>query len=109
MPIIKWAAVALTVLMGLMNLGQITGDLGAGGKVLGVILAAGAVVAIVAFLSGRSWGRAALIGIGLVNVAAGIGGAIADVDGWPIGLVVAAVGAALAAVHRPSPRPEPTT
>lgn len=106
MAIVKWAAIGVTALMGLANLGQLGQDLDVGWKILGVVLAVGAAVAVVGFLTRKSWGLTAVIAVGVANVLGAIGGAVAGVDGWPIGLVLAALGPVLAAVYVPTSRAE---
>jgi hypothetical protein len=99
MVIIKWAAVGVTLLMGLANFGQVTQDVNVGWKIVGLVLALAALAAVVGVVVRASWGTAAVIAIGAVNVVAAIIGAFADVEGWPIGLVLSALGAVLGAVY----------
>lgn len=102
MTIVKWAAAGVTLLMGLANLGQIAQDVSLALKILGVALALAALVAVVAVLARRRWGAAAVITIGAANLGAAIIGAVAGVDGWPVGLVLAALGIVLGAVYAPT-------
>jgi hypothetical protein len=103
MGIAKWAAVAVTVLMGLANLGLIAqGNTGL--KILGLVLAVAAAVAAVGFTTQQSWSASAVIGVGVVNLAAAIIGAIAGLDGWPVGIVLSGLAIVLAAVSKPGPR-----
>lgn len=95
MTIIKWAAVGVTGLMGLANLGQIAQDVNAGWKILGLALAFAAIVAVVGIIARRSWGAAAVIATGAANLLAAILGAVTGLDGWPIGLVLSALGIVL--------------
>jgi len=102
MAIVKWAVVGVTLLMGLANLGQVGQDIAAAWKVLGIVLATAAVVAVVGLVARKDWGTAAVITVCSVNLLAAIGGAIVGVDGWPVGLVLAALGIVLGAVYRPT-------
>ncbi len=104
MAIVKWAAIGVTLLMGLANFAQIAQDLNAGWKILGLVLAFAALVAVVGFVARKSWGIPAVIAIGAVNLVAAIIGAVAGVDGWPVGLVLAALGILLGAVYAPTAR-----
>ncbi len=105
MTIIKWAAVGVTVLMGLANFGQITQDVNIGWKILGLVLALAALVAVIGILARKSWGGAAVIGIGATNLLAAVLGALTGLDGWPIGLVLSALGVVLGVVYTPTARP----
>lgn len=105
MAIIKWAAVGVTGLMGLANLGQIGQD-NVAWKILGLILALAAGVAVVGFISRRNWGTNAIIAIGAVNVVAALVGAVTGVDGWPVGLVLSALAILFGFVYAPVPRTE---
>ncbi len=102
MTIVKWAAVVVTLLMGLANLGQTAQDVSVALKVLGVVLGLAALVAVVGVLARRRWGAAAIIAIGAGNLGAAIIGAVAGVDGWPIGLVLAALGIVFGGVYAPT-------
>ena len=74
MGIAKWAAVAVTILMGLANLGQVAqGNLGL--RVLGPVLAVAALVAVFGVARRRSWGTRSVIVVGAVNVVAALVGA----------------------------------
>lgn len=103
MGILKWAAVAVTLLMGLANLGQI-GATNVGLKIVGPILFIAAVVAAVGLVTRKSWGTRAVIAVGVVNLVAAVIGAIAGVEGWPIGLVLSGLAVVLAAVAAPGAR-----
>lgn len=101
MPVVKWAAVALTLLMGLANLGQVAQDSTVGWKVLGVALAVTALIAVVAFIVGANWGAAAVITVGVVNLAAAIVAAITGLDGWPVAVVLSTLAVVLVALYTP--------
>ena len=102
MAVVKWAAAAVTVLMGLANLGQVAQDNSVGWKVLGLVLAAAALVAVVGLIAGRHWGTTAVIGIGAVNLVAAIIGAVVGLDGWPVAGVLSALGIVLGTVYTPA-------
>ncbi len=104
MTVIKWAAVAVTLLMGLANLGQIAQDTAVGWKVLSLVLATAALVAIVGFIARRRWGTIAVIALGAVNLGAAITAAVAGFDGWPIGVVLSTLAVVLGTVHLPASR-----
>jgi hypothetical protein len=101
MALARWAAVAVTGLMGLANLGLVTQD-NVGLKIVGPVLALAAVIAIIEFARTKTWGFTAIVGVGAVNLVAAIIGAFAGMDGWPIGLVLSALALVLASVSRPS-------
>ena len=103
MRIAKWAAIALTVLMGLANLGQIAQS-NLGLKLLGAVLAAAAMGAAAGLATHRPWGARAVILVGALNVAAAIVGAIVGTDGWPVGLVLSGLAIVLVAVSDPGIR-----
>lgn len=107
MGIAKWAAIAVTVLMGLANVGLLTQD-NLGLNVLGPILGLMAVVAVVGSATQRSWGTAAIIATGAVNLVGSIVGAIAGFDGWPLGLVLSVLAIVLATLAQPGIRQEAT-
>ena len=99
MQIIKWAAVAVTALFALMNVGavaesELDASLRAGAAVLAVI---GAVAAF-GLATDRSWGRVAVVAAGALNVAAAALAMVADEPGAVIGIVVGGVGVVLGAL-----------
>jgi hypothetical protein len=103
MGIAKWAAVAVTVLMGLANLG-LAAQSSLGLKILGPILAVAALGAAVGFARQRSWGAPAVIAVGAANLVGTIVGAIVGLDGWPVGLVLSGLAIVLAAFASPDNR-----
>jgi hypothetical protein len=103
MGIAKWAAIAVTVLMGLANLGEIAQP-HPGLKILGSLLALAALGASLGLATRRSWGLRAVISVGAVNLVVAVVGAIAGVDGWPIGLVLSGLAIGLATVANPGTR-----
>ncbi len=104
MAIVKWAAAAVTLLMGLANLGQVTQDTNLRWQVVGLVLAVAALVAVVGLVAGRSWGRTAVIAIGAVNLVAALVAAVAGLDGWPVAVVLSSLGIVLGAVCTPAAR-----
>jgi hypothetical protein len=103
MAIAKWAAVAVTLLMGLANLGLIAQS-NFGLKILGPILAAAALGAVTGLATHKDWGTHAVIAVGTANLVATIVGAIVGLDGWPVGLVLSGLAIVLAAVSNPGTR-----
>ena len=99
MALVKWAAVAVTLLMGLANLGQVLQTSGDVVKAVALVLSAGAVVAVVGIVVNASWGAVAIVAVGAVNLGAAVLAGAAGVDGWPIGLVLSAVGIVLGAAY----------
>jgi hypothetical protein len=107
MSFIKWAAVLVTALMGLMNAGlAFDSSHGIDLRLAGATLAALAVAAIVGLVAQRSWGTPAAIAVGLLNALIAVVGAFAGVQGWPIGLIVGGLGALLATVTKAHARGE---
>jgi hypothetical protein len=99
MTIIRWAAVAVTALMALMNIGVVvgTGDQKAAAFLIltGLVLGIAGLVAVVGFLRGSAWGRPALLGVAGLNLVGGVIAAVADMDGAVIGIVLSALGLVL--------------
>jgi hypothetical protein len=89
MKMLKWAAVAVTVLFVLMNLGAAV-DASQDGwvRVVGGVLGVAGIVAAAGLATSRAWGRAAVITVGAGNVAAAVIGLFAGQEGSVIGLVV---------------------
>lgn len=105
MVIVKWAAIGITVLMGLANLGQIAQETSVGWKVLGLVLAFAALVAVAGFAARKPWGATAVIAVAAVNLVGAVIGAITGQDGWPVGLVLSVLGIVLGAVYLQAARP----
>src|SRR4051812_11545282 len=105
MGIAKWAAVAVTVLMGLANLGQLAQD-DLGLKILGSALAVAAAIAVGGYALRRSWGATAVIAVGAANLVGCVVAIIAGSDGWPVSLVLSALAIVLTAVAQPHLRRE---
>jgi hypothetical protein len=103
MRIAKWAAIALTILMGLANLGLLAQS-NLALKILGPILAVAAVGAVVGFATGTSWGARAVIGVAVVNLVTALVGTTLGMDGWPIALVLSGLAIVLTAVSHPGAR-----
>ena len=106
MGIVKWTAVAVTLLMGLANLGQVVQDLSVGWKLLGVVLASAAVGACIGVIAKTSWGLAAIIAVGAANLCAALLGAVNSMEGWPVGVVLATLAILLGVVSLPRSRAE---
>jgi hypothetical protein len=103
MAIAKLAAVAVTVLMGLANLGLVAQS-NLGLKILGPMLAAAALGAAAGLATHKDWGTRAVIAVGAANLVATIVGAIVGLDGWPVGLVLSGLAIVLVAVSNPGIR-----
>jgi hypothetical protein len=100
MAIAKWAAIAVTIVMGLANLGLIAQS-NLGLKTLGPILAAAALAAAVGFATHQPWAARAVIAVGAANLIGTVVGAIVGLDGWPVGLVLSGLAIVLAAFASP--------
>jgi hypothetical protein len=110
MKIIRWAAVAVTALFVLMDLGAAADqDMDARVRVAAGVLAAAGLVAAVGLATDRTWGRVAVLVVGALNVAGGISALVTDESGGAIGIVVGGLAVVLAALsarpeHTPHPR-----
>jgi hypothetical protein len=95
MKIVRWAAVAVTVLMSLMNLGVVLG--GGDERASALLIAVGAVLAATGFASAAGlalrtpWGRPAVIAVGAANLVGAVVALIQGGQGAVIGLVVSAL------------------
>jgi hypothetical protein len=101
--ITKWAAIAVTSLMGLANIGLLASS-HLGLKILGPVLAVAAVISVIGLLTKRPWGTRSVIAVGVANLIAAVAGALAGVSGWPVGMVLAGLAIVLAAVSSPGSR-----
>jgi hypothetical protein len=101
--ITKWAAIAVTSLMGLANIGLIASS-HLSLKILGPVLAVAAVISVIGLLTKRPWGTRSVIAVGVANLIAAIAGALAGVSGWPVGMVLSGLAIVLAAVSSPGSR-----
>ena len=99
MKIVKWAAVLVTALMALMNLGVLlvaqSTDTGTAAIIFGVVLGVAGIAAVIGLTVNTSWGRMAVVGVGAVNAAAAIIFLTQNVEGASIGLAIAALGTVL--------------
>lgn len=99
MKVIRWAAVAVTALFVLMNLGAaIDPEQTNSVQVAGGVLAVLGIVAVLGLALHQSWGRLAVIGVGALNVVAGVAAIVADEEGGAIGIVAGGLGALLGAL-----------
>jgi hypothetical protein len=103
MGIAKWAAIAVTALLGLANLGLVAQS-NLGLKILGPIFAVAAVAAVLGFATHRWWGARAVIAVGEVNLITAVVGAVVGMSGWPVGVVLSGLAITLAAVSNPDTR-----
>jgi hypothetical protein len=97
MRIAKWAAIAVTLLMGLANLGLIAQH-NLGLTILGPVLAAAALGAVIGLATQQPWGARGVIAVGAVNLIAAIVGAVGGLAGWPVGLVLSGLAIVLVAI-----------
>ena len=99
MKILKWAAVAVTALFVAMNLGAVPdGDIDTGYRVVAAVLAVAGLVAAVGLGMNQSWGRAAIIVVGGLNVLTAVTGFFTEQEGVVIGIVVGGLGVILGAL-----------
>ncbi len=105
MGITKWAAIAVTCLMGLANIGLIASShLRQPPKILGPVLAVAAVISVIGLLTKCPWGTRSVIAVGVANLIAAVAGALAGGSGWPVGVVLSGLAIVLAAVSSPGTR-----
>jgi hypothetical protein len=96
---LKWAAVAVTTLFALMNLGVVPdGQADPAWRIVAGLLCLAGIAAAVGLAVDRTWGRAAVVAVGGLNIIASVIGLIADQQGAVIGLVVGGLGATLGAL-----------
>lgn len=99
MKLIRWAAVAVTALFALMNLGAALDPEQEGWvRAVGAPLALAGVVAAVGLARDAGWGRPAVIAVGALNVAGGIAALVADEPGGAVGIVVGGLAVILGAL-----------
>ena len=96
MKIVKWAAVIVTALFVLMNLGvAFDPDQDDWVRVVGGVLAAVGIPALIGLATAQDWGRPAVVAVGLLNAAGGVAALVDDQEGAVIGIVVGGLGALL--------------
>ncbi len=99
MKILKWAAVAVTALFALMNLGAVLEpDLETPYRAVAAILGVAGVAAAAGLGFSQPWGTRAVIAVGALNVVMAITGLFTDQQGAVIGIVVGGLGVALGAL-----------
>lgn len=107
MKMIRWAAIAVTALFVLLNLGAaFDPEQFDSVQIAGGLLAAAGIPAAVGLALRTSWGRVAVIGVGVLNVLAAVGAIVADVEGARIGIVVGGLGAVLGALSDDAKDPQ---
>ncbi|WP_182377028.1 hypothetical protein [Nocardioides sp. WS12] len=110
MKIIRWAAIAVTALFVLMNLGAaIDPEQADSVQAAGGVLAVLGIAAVLGLVFRQSWGRLAVIGVGALNVVAGVAAIVADEEGGAIGIVVGGLGAVLGALTDDGTEPRPAS
>ena len=103
MKLVRWAAVAVTALFVLMNIGAaVDPDLDTWVRLGGAGLALVGIPAAIGLALNRAWGRPAVIAVGALNMAGAVAGIIADLEGGAIGLVVGGLGVVLGALSTPT-------
>ncbi len=93
MKVIRCAAVAVTVLFALMKVGAAIDAQQAGWvRVFGAALGVAGAVAAFGLARNLTWGRSAVIAVGVANVLGSGAGMVLDQDGYVIGFVVGGLG-----------------
>lgn len=96
MKAVTWAAVAVTALFALMNLGAVfESEVDTPYRIVGAVLAVVGAGAAAGLGTGQPWGRASVVSVGALNVIASIIGLLVDQEGAVIGIVVGALGVVL--------------
>ena len=95
MKIVKWAAVGVTALFVLMNLGAAVDAPTMWVRIVGAVLGVAGIAAAFGLATNQPWGATAVVGVGVLNVVGSLAALTAHEDGWAIGLVVGALGALL--------------
>ncbi|RYP82859.1 hypothetical protein EKO23_20890 [Nocardioides guangzhouensis] len=99
MNLIRWAAVAVTGLFVLMNLGTaLAEDQTTWIRIAGVTLAVVGAAAAAGLALDRTWGRPAVIGVGAANVVAAFIALLTDESGFVVGLVMGGLAVLLGAL-----------
>src|SRR3954447_25963007 len=89
MKIIRWAAVAVTALFVLMNVGAVIDPVPpAWVRVVGAVLAVAGLVAGLGLTLNQPWGWAAVVTVGALNCLGAVSALLFGGDGFVIGLVV---------------------
>jgi hypothetical protein len=98
----RYVAIATTVVMSLLDLPAAVSDTDMPRAVdlVGTIVGVAGLVAAVAMLRRRPWAPAAVIALGVLNIAGGVAAVVAGWQGGPIGIVL---GTAMAASAFPRP------
>lgn len=108
MKILTWAAVAVTALFALMNLGaSVVSHTGVDTwqRIVAGLLCAAGVAAAIGLATTRSWGRVAVIAVGAVNVLVSLIALVTDQEGAVVGIVVGGLGVLFGALVRSDQRP----
>lgn len=99
MKLVRWAAVAVTALFALMNLGATLDPEQEGWvRAIGAPLALAGVVAAVGLARDAGWGRPAVIAVGALNIASGLAALAADESAGAVGIVVGGLAVVLGAL-----------
>lgn len=99
MKIIRWAAILVTGLFALMNIGVVAdSDTETWVRIGCALLAAAGLVAAAGLALNATWGRIAVMAVGALNVAGAIAALINEEDGAAVGIVVGGLAVALGAL-----------
>jgi uncharacterized membrane protein len=99
MKLITWAAVAVTALFVLMNLGVVLdGDTDVAWRLLGGVLGALGIAAAIGLAVDQPWGRVAVVGVAALNTVASVVATVSGEEGGVVGIVVGGLGAILGAL-----------
>jgi len=105
MNIIRWAAVAVTGLFALMNLGAAIEADGGWVRIVGAALCIAGAAAAVGLALYQSWGRPAVITVGALNMTGAVAALLTDEAGFVAGMVVGGLGVLLGALAGPRTSP----
>jgi hypothetical protein len=105
MLVIRWAAIALTTLFILMNLGAaFESEQATWVRIVGATLGVAGIVAAIGFAVGRRWGWVAVAVVGALNCLGAITTLVVGGEGFLPGLVVGGLGLVLGVLARPGAR-----
>ena len=110
MKIIRWAAVAVTALFVLMNVGAAIDPEQAGWvRIGGAALALAGLVAGLGLVLNRRWGWICVVAVGVLNCLGAVAALAFGVEGFVPGLVVGGLAVLLGALARPTAHQAPVT
>jgi peptidoglycan/LPS O-acetylase OafA/YrhL len=107
MKIVRWAAVLVTVLFVLMNVGAAADSAAESWvRLSGGLLALAGAAAAVGLALDKAWGRTAVIAVGALNVVLAVAALLVDEPGGVVGIVVGGLAVVLGALYA-QPEHEP--